>query len=82
VAVSARTGQGIERLLEAIDEMLPLDPLSKTTFRVPVGDGATINLIHELGRVIGQRYEGRVCILEAEAPQSLRQRLAAFVKAR
>jgi len=82
VALSARTGQGIERLLEAIDEMLPLDPLSKTTFRVPVGDGATINLIHELGRVIGQRYEGRVCILEAEAPQSLRQRLAAFVKAR
>ncbi len=79
VAVSARTGQGIERLLEVIDEMLPLDPLAKTTFRVPAGDGATINLIHELGRVYGQRYEGRVCVLEAEAPQSLRRRLAGFV---
>jgi GTP-binding protein HflX len=79
VAVSARTGQGTERLIEAIDEMLPLDPVGKTTFRVPAGDGATVNLIHELGRVIEQRYEGRMCILEAEAPQSLRQRLAKFV---
>ena len=79
VAVSARTGQGTERLLEAIDEMLPFDPVSTTTFRVPAGDGATIHLIHQLGRVLGQRYEGRLCILEAEAPQSLRQRLAKFV---
>jgi len=79
VAVSARTGQGTERLLEVIDEMLPLDPVLKTTFRVPAGDGATIHLIHQLGRVLEQRYEGRLCILEAEAPQSLRQRLAKFV---
>lgn len=79
VAVSARTGKGIERLLDVIDEMLPLDPVAETTFRVPAGDGATINLIHELGRVHTQRYEGRVCILEVEAPQSLRQRLAGYV---
>ena len=62
--------------------MLPVDPVLKTVFRVPASDGATVNLIHELGRVIEQRYEGRLCILEAEAPQSLRQRLAKFVKAR
>jgi GTP-binding protein HflX len=82
VAVSARTGQGTERLLEVIDEMLPFDPVSTTTFRVPAGDGATIHLIHQLGRVLEQRYEGRLCILEAEAPQSLRQRLAKFVAGR
>ncbi len=79
VAVSARTGLGMDRLLEAIDEMLPFDPVSTATFRVPAGDGATIHLIHQLGRVLEQRYEGRLCILEAEAPQSLRQRLAKFV---
>ena len=82
VAVSARTGLGMDRLLEAIDEMLPFDPVSTATFRVPAGDGATIHLIHQLGRVLEQRYEGRLCILEAEAPQSLRQRLAKFVAAR
>jgi GTP-binding protein HflX len=80
VAVSAATGQGIEALLATIDEMLPLDPVARTTFRVPAGDGATIHLIHELGRVSEQRYEGRLCILETEAPQSLRERLARFVK--
>jgi GTPase len=82
VPVSARTGEGTDRLLEAIDEMLPFDPVSAATFRVPAGDGATIHLIHQLGRVIEQRYEGRLCVLEAEAPQSLRQRLAKFVVAR
>jgi GTPase len=80
VALSARTGQGTERLLAAIDEMLPLDPLARTVFRIPAGDGAAINLVHELARVNAQRYEGRMCILEADAPQSLRQRLARFVK--
>ena len=80
VAVSARTGLGMDRLVEAIDEMLPFDPISTATFRVPAGDGATIHLIHQLGRVIEQRYEGRLCVLEAEAPQSLLQRLARFVK--
>jgi GTP-binding protein HflX len=79
VAVSARTGRGIERLLETIDEMLPLDPLARVAFRVPAGDGATINLIHELGRVHTQRYDGRMCVLEADVPQSLKNRLAAFV---
>ncbi|HXN45685.1 MAG TPA: GTPase HflX [Bryobacteraceae bacterium] len=82
VAVSARTGLGMDRLLQAIDEMLPFDPVSTATFRVPAGDGATIHLIHQLGRVLEQRYEGRLCVLEAEAPQSLRQRLAKFVGAR
>ncbi len=80
VALSARTGQGTERLLAAIDEMLPLDPLARTVFRIPAGDGAAINLVHELARVNAQRYEGRMCILEADSPQSLRQRLARFVK--
>jgi GTP-binding protein HflX len=79
VAVSARTGKGIDRLLAAIDESLPLDPIARTTFRVPAGDGATINLIHELGRVHAQRYDGAVCILDADVPQSVKQRLAAFV---
>jgi GTP-binding protein HflX len=81
VAVSARTGRGIDGLLAAIDDLLPLDPLSKTTFRVPAADGATINLIHELGRVYRMSYQDEDCLVEAEVPQSLKARLAAFVVA-
>jgi GTP-binding protein HflX len=79
VALSARTGRGIERLLKVTDELLPLDPVTRATFRVPAGDGATLNLLHELGRVQAMRYEGADCIVEAEVPQSLRNRLAPYV---
>jgi hypothetical protein len=35
--------------------------------------------VHQLGRVIDIRYTDRCCEMEAEVPESLRQRLAAFV---
>ncbi len=79
VAVSARTGEGIPQFLAAIDEVLPFDPTSAAKFRIPAGDGATINLVHEFGRVLSQEYDGEVCEIEAEVPQSLRTRLAAFL---
>jgi GTPase len=75
VAVSALTGAGIDLLLAAIDEALPLDPLVRATYRIPAGDGATLALLHEFGRVIETRYEGSRCHVEAEVPESLHRRL-------
>jgi GTP-binding protein HflX len=75
VAVSALTGMGVERLLAAVDEVLPLDPVARTVVRVPAGDGATIALLHEFGRVLDTRYDGGFCEIEAEIPESLRRRL-------
>ena len=79
VAVSAKTGHGLDGLLAAVDELLPLDPVTSAVFRIPAGEGSTINLLHELGRVRTMRYEGEYCLIEAEVPQSLRNRLAAYV---
>lgn len=79
VAVSARTGQGVDELLAAIDEALPLDPLSSVRFRFPPGEGARISLLYEFGRVTATHYHSDYYEIEAEVPQSLRQRLAAFV---
>lgn len=79
VAVSAKTGQGIDHLLAAVDDLLPLDPVTRATFRIPAGDGGTINLLHEFGRVRSLRYEGEDCVIDAEVPQSVRSRLAGFV---
>ncbi len=78
VAVSATSGTGVESLLAAVDELLPFDPVVRTVFRIPAGDGASINLVHELGRVQATHYEDEFCILDAEVPQSLRGRLAAY----
>jgi GTP-binding protein HflX len=77
--ISALTGAGIDALLKKIDEVLQFDPLSRVQFRFPIGEGASISLLHQLGRVLDIRYTERFCDVEAEVPESLRQRLAAFV---
>src|SRR5579859_5636701 len=79
VTISALTGEGIEALLAKIDDVLPFDLLSRVQFRFPVGEGAGLSLLHKLGRVLDVRYGETFCDVDAEVPESLRQRLAAFV---
>jgi GTP-binding protein HflX len=79
-SISAVTGAGMDGLLALIDEALPLDPIVRATFRVPAGDGATLALLHEFGRVLETRYSGDVCEVDAEVPESLQRRLPAAVE--
>lgn len=74
VAVSALTGTGIDRLLQRVDELLPLDPIVRTTLRLPLGDGASLALLHEFGRVLVTHYHAEFCEVEAEVPESLLRR--------
>jgi GTP-binding protein HflX len=74
-AVSASTGDGIDRLLIAIDGALLLDPVLHATFRISTGDGATLALLHQFGKVLATRYEGTHVEVEAEVPESLKRRL-------
>jgi len=76
VAISALTGAGMDRLLTAIDEVLPMDPIVRATLRLPAGDGATMALLYEFGRVLDTRYTEDECIVQAEIPESLERRLA------
>jgi GTP-binding protein HflX len=76
VAISALTGEGMDRLLQTIDEVLPLDPIVRATFHLPAGDGATVAMLHEFGRVLSTNYSGEECEIEAEIPESLARRLA------
>ncbi|MBZ5609807.1 MAG: GTPase HflX [Acidobacteriia bacterium] len=78
VPVSARTGAGIEALLAAIDEELPLDPISRVRFRIPAGDGSLIHLVHEHAKVLSSRYRGQVWEVEAEVPESIQRRLSRY----
>jgi GTP-binding protein HflX len=75
VAVSARTGEGIPALLELIDQSLPADPVERITVRFPAAEGAILNLLHEQGRVLQQEFQDEVCVVEVEAPLSLRRQL-------
>ena len=77
VGISALTGEGIDDLLGAIDETLQLDPIVRTTLRLPVGEGAALAMLHEFGRVLQTRYleDGSEVELEVEIPESVSRRL-------
>ncbi|MBI4907395.1 MAG: GTPase HflX [Acidobacteria bacterium] len=79
VAVSARTGEGIDRLLAIVDEILPSDPVAETKFRIPLEDGASVHLVHEYSQVTRIVYHEQWCEIDALAPESLRRRLRNFV---
>jgi GTP-binding protein HflX len=79
VAISALTGQGIDRLLRALDEVLPFDPIVRVRLRMPLGEGSRISIVHDLGRVLETRYVEDACEMDVEIPESLRDRLAAFI---
>jgi GTPase len=79
VPVSARTGAGFDALLEAIDNALPLDPVSRQTFHIPAGEGSLIHLLHERAKVLASQYRGDVCEIEAEVPESIKRRLSGYL---
>jgi GTP-binding protein HflX len=81
VLVSGLTGEGLARLFEVVDEVVPFDALETVRFRIPLRDGAAIALLHECGRVRTEGYDGNLCEMEVEAPESLRRRLSRYLVA-
>ena len=79
VIVSGLTGEGLARLFEVIDEVVPFDALETVRFRIPLKDGAAIALLHERGRVLAEDYDGNLCELQVDAPESLRRRLKRYL---
>jgi GTP-binding protein HflX len=78
VAVSARTGEGMDALLAAIDRALHSDPLVEAEFRVPQQEGAVLAAI-EAGMVVHSReYEGNLVRLTVSGPASLVGRLRQY----
>ncbi len=78
VAVSAKTGEGMERLLEAIDAALYSDPVVEAELRVPQQEGAVLAAI-QAGMVIHARaYEGNLVRLKVSGPASLVGRMRRF----
>ena len=78
VAVSARTGAGLDTLLERIDESLQADSVTRAVFRFPHEESAKVSMIHELGRVVETRYLTNGCEVEADVPESLRRKFSSF----
>ena len=78
VLVSARTGEGADALLDAIDAALLSDPLVDADFRIPQNEGAVLAAI-EAGSIVHDRaYEGNLVRLSVTGPASLVGRLREY----
>jgi GTP-binding protein HflX len=78
VWISARTGAGVEDLLQAIDRALPDDPVVRAVFLFPPAEYARIAFLHEFAVVREERYAEEGCWVAADIPQSVRTRLSGF----
>jgi GTP-binding protein HflX len=78
VLISAYTGDGIGKLLEKMDRELALDPVERQRFRLPLGEGRALHLLHDRAAVISQHYEDEFCEVIADAPLSIRTKLSEF----
>src|SRR4029077_8861301 len=70
VFVSARTAAGFEELLSRVDELMPIDPIVRLHFSVPLTEGRILALVHGLGRVLHSEVRDSRMDIEAELPES------------
>jgi len=78
VAVSARTGDGLDDLRQAIDVQLAATH-RRVTVRIPQSQAGLVSRIHQSGRVLSQRYEDNAIIVEAEVDRALEGQLADYL---
>ncbi len=76
--VSARDGTGMEALRLLIDHRLVQDPVTRQKFRLPLGEGRALHLLHDRAAIISKHYEETYCEVVADAPLSIRNRLSEF----
>jgi GTP-binding protein HflX len=80
VAISARTGAGIESLMQAIERATQVN-LVHVDLLVPYDQAGVEAEVREHGRVISRDYLGEGIRIEAEVPANLAGRFAAYVDA-
>ncbi|MFJ6654438.1 hypothetical protein ACIQLJ_16730 [Microbacterium sp. NPDC091313] len=77
--VSSRTGEGIERLREVVEEALPL-PAVEVTAVVPYDRGDLVSAAHESGLILSQEHREDGTFLHAHVGERLAAELAPFAR--
>jgi GTP-binding protein HflX len=79
VAISARTGEGVNKLVQALENALSSWRL-RSRFRIPANESALIAEIHRVGHVLELRYEGNDAVIVAHVPLDLAQKLERYTE--
>jgi len=75
VAVSARTGEGLDTLLRGIDQALNEDPMVEAVFPLSSNDGERLALLHRFGAILSTEIQDDRLVVRARVAASLRARL-------
>lgn len=79
VAISARTGEGLEAMRQELENQLSAWRL-RAAYRLPAGESALIAEIYRVGHVLDIRYQGESVFVRAHVPPELQGRLSAYVE--
>ena len=77
VAISARTGEGVNRLVQALQDALSSWRL-RLHFRIPTKESALLAEIHRVGHVLELKYEGNDAVIVAHVPPHLEAKLSRY----
>jgi GTP-binding protein HflX len=80
VAISARTGEEVNKLVQALEDALSSWRL-RSRFRIPANESALIAEIHRVGHVLELHYEGNDATIVAHVPPDLAQKLQRYAVA-
>jgi GTP-binding protein HflX len=81
IVVSARTGQGIDELMDWIETELPR-PGVELEALVPYTEGALVSRIHAEGEVLSEEHTEQGTLIRAQVTEELAALLAPYVPAR
>jgi len=79
VAISARTGEGVNKLVQALEDALASWRL-RSRFRISANESPLIAEIHRVGHVLELRYEDNDVLIVAHVPPDLAQRLERYAE--
>ena len=79
IEISAKTGHGIETLIEAAENKLA-DRVKRGCYRVPQSRGDLINLLHQDGKVLATEFEGNDVIVTAVVSPTVNGKLKDFLE--
>ena len=79
VAISARTGEGVNNLVQALQAALSAWRL-RSRFKIPASESALIAEIHRVGHVLELRYEDNDVLIVAHVPPELAKKLERYAE--
>jgi GTP-binding protein HflX len=77
VAISARTGEGMDSFFEELELRLGAWRM-RGEFLIPLSESALMAELHRVGHVLSVTYEGDAALVTAHVPPEIKHRLAPF----